>query len=121
MKKLKSVLALILALAMLVPAGMSLADGADSSELTTVTVLGYNQGGARMGYFKDSKTYEWLVEKTHEMGIDLQMDYVEADQYSTTITTRLATGVDLADMMFLEVDNVTLNNLINRGMLTSDY
>ena len=30
MKKLKSVLALILALAMLVPAGMSLADGADS-------------------------------------------------------------------------------------------
>lgn len=31
MKKLKSVLALILALAMLVPAGMSLADGADSS------------------------------------------------------------------------------------------
>ena len=71
MKKLKSVLALILALAMLVPAGMSLADGADSSELTTVTVLGYNQGGARMGYFKDSKTYEWLVEKTHEMGIDL--------------------------------------------------
>ena len=119
MKKLKSVLALILALAMLVPAGMSLADGADSSELTTVTVLGYNQGGARMGYFKDSKTYEWLVEKTHEMGIDLQLDYVEADQYSTTITTRLATGVDLADMMFLEVDNVTLNNLINRGMLTS--
>ena len=73
MKKLKSVLALILALAMLVPAGMSLADGADSSELTTVTVLGYNQGGARMGYFKDSKTYEWLVEKTHEMGIDTQL------------------------------------------------
>ena len=36
------------------------------------------------------------------LGIDLQIEYVEADQYSTTITTRLATSTDLADIMFLE-------------------
>lgn len=118
MRHMKPVLALILALMLLIPTGLSMTAAADE-ELTTVTVLGYNQGSARMGYFKDSAAYDWLMEKTRALGIDLQLDYVEADQYSTMITTRLATGVDLADMMFLEIDSVTLNNLINRGMLTS--
>jgi len=111
----KKILALLLALMMVLSAAPVFAE----EDLTTVTVLGYNQGSARMGYFKDSYAYQWLMEKTRALGIDLQIDYVEADQYKTTITTRLATGTDLADMMFLEVDSVTLNNLINRGMLTS--
>lgn len=113
MKKLLAlVLAALLALSACVVA-------AAEEELTTVTVLGYNQGSARMGYFKDAESYKWLMDKTRELGIDLKIDYVEADQYKTAIQTRLATGEDLADMMFLEVDSVTLNNLIKRGMLTS--
>ena len=116
MKLAKRLLALVLGVVLLLTVCPALAA---EEGLTTITVLGYNQGNARMGYFKDSYAYEWLMEKTHELGIDLQINYVEADQYQTTMTTRLATGTDLADMMFLEVDNVTLNNLINRGMLTS--
>ena len=118
MKHFRSVLALALALVMLLSMGAFTGAAADDG-LTTVTLLGYNQGSARMGYFPDSAAYAWLMEKTKALGIDLKMDYVESDQYSTTITTRLATGVDLADIMFLEIDAVTLNNLINRGMLTS--
>ena len=118
MKHLRNILALALALAMALSVGVFTTAAADG-DLTTVTVLGYNQGSARMGYFKDSAAYVWLMEQTQAMGIDLQLDYVESDQYATTITTRLATGVDLADMMFLEIDAVTLNNLIQRGMLTS--
>lgn len=117
MKHLRIVLALVLALAIMLPAGMSFATA--EAELTPLSVLGYAQGSGRVSEFDKSKTYEWLIEETRKLGIDLQLEYVEADQYSTTMTTRLATGTDLADMMFLEVDNVTLNNLINRGMLTS--
>lgn len=116
MKLAKRLLALVLGAVLLLTVCPALVA---EEGLTPITVLGYNQGNARMGYFKDSYAYEWLMEKTHELGIDLQINYVEADQYQTTMTTRLATGTDLADMMFLEVDNVTLNNLINRGMLTS--
>ncbi len=111
----KKLLALVLAL-MLV---LSVAPVFAEEDLTTLTVLGYNQGNARMGYFKDSAAYQWIMDKTRALGIDLVIDYVEADQYKTAITTRLATQTDLADLMFLEIDNVTLNNLINRGMLTS--
>lgn len=111
----KKVLALILAFVLVL--GIACVSAED--ELTTVTVLGYNQGSARMAYFKDSASYKWLMDATRAMGIDLKLDYVEADQYQTVIQTRLASGNDLADMMFLEIDNVTLNNLINRGMLTS--
>ena len=116
MKLAKRLFALALCAALLLTVCPALAA---EGELTTVTVLGYNQGNARMAYFEDSYAYAWLKDKMTEMGIDLQIKYVEADQYKTTITTRLATGTDLADMMFLEVDNVTLNNLITRGMLTS--
>ncbi len=118
MKHLKSILSLAVVLALVLTTGI-FAVGNAEGEKTTVTVLGYNQGSARMGYFKDSYSYQWLMEQMDAMGIDLQLNYVESDQYQTTMTTRLATGVDLADMMFLEVDAVTLNNLINRGMLTS--
>ncbi len=118
MKLFKRCLVLVLVLALALPMTMGIGAVAEE-ELIPLTVLGYNQGSARMGYFPDSYGYEWLIEETRKLGIDLQMEYVEADQYSTTITTRLATNVDLADLMFLEVDNVTLNNLINRGMLTS--
>ena len=109
----KKVLALVLAVVLML--GMAVATAEE--ELTTVTVLGYNQGNGRMAYFKDAASYQWLMDRTREMGIDLQINYVEADQYQTAIQTRLATGTDMADMMFLEVDNVTLNNLINRGLL----
>ena len=111
----KRILALVLALMFALSAYGVIAE----DDLTPITVLGYNQGNARMGYFEKSAAYEWLMTETRKLGIDLQIKYVEADQYKTTITTRLATGTDLADMMFLEVDNVTLNNLIKREMLTS--
>ena len=106
MKQLRNVLVLALVMGLVLSVGMFSAAGAE--DLTTVTVLGYNQGSARMGYFPDSAAYAWLMEKTQALGVDLKLDYVESDQYSTTITTRLATGVDLADMMFLEIDAVTL-------------
>lgn len=115
MKHVKVVLALLLALSL----GLGMTSALAEDELTTITVLGYNQGNALMGNFENSYAYEWLQEQMTALGIDLQIEYVEADQYSTTVTTRLATNTDLADMMFLEIDNVTLNNLINRGMLTS--
>ena len=111
----KRILALVLALMFALSAYGVIAE----DDLTPITVLGYNQGNARMGYFEKSAAYEWLMTETRKLGIDLQIKYVEADQYKTTITTRLATGTDLANMMFLEVDNVTLNNLIKREMLTS--
>ncbi len=109
----------LLALVLVVMLALSAAPVFAEEELTTLTVLGYNQGNARMGYFKDSFAYKWIMDKTRELGIDLVLDYVEADQYKTVIQTRLATQTDLADLMFLEVDAVTLNNLISRGMLTS--
>lgn len=112
----KRITALLLMIVLLLSVCPALAA---ENELTTVTVLGYNQGSARMAYFEDSYAYAWLKEQMTNMGIDLQIKYVEADQYKTTIQTRLSTNTDLADMMFLEVDNVTLNNLISRGMLTS--
>lgn len=118
MNRIKRSLVLMLALAMVLSMAVTFPAAAEE-ELIPLTVLGYNQGSARMGYFADSYAGQWLIEEVKKLGIDLKIDYVEADQYSTTMTTRLATGTDLADMMFLEVDNVTLNNLINRGMLTS--
>ena len=105
MKHLRNVLALALALAMVLSMG-AFSTAAVADDLTPVTVLGYNQGSARMGYFPNSAAYAWLMEKTQALGIDLKLDYVESDQYSTTITTRLATGVDLADIMFLEIDEI---------------
>ena len=112
----KKLLALVLALVLVLSAAVTVNA---EEELTTVTLLGYNQGSGRMGYFKDSYAYQWVMDKIHELGIDLQMEYLEADQYQTAIQTRLSSGQDLADMMFLEIDTVTLNNLIEKGMLTS--
>lgn len=117
MKHIRKVVGWVLTLVLALSLGSGMA--AAEEDLTTITVLGYNQGNARMGYFEDSYAYAWLQEQMTALGINLEIDYVESDQYSTTMTTRLATNVDLADIMFLEVDNVTLNNLINRGMLTS--
>lgn len=111
----KRILALVLALMFALGAYSVMAE----EELTTVTYFGYNKANARMGYFEKSAAYEWLMTETRKLGIDLKISYVEADQYNTTVTTRLATGTDLADIMWLEIDNVTLNNLISRGMLTS--
>ena len=70
----KKLLALVLAL-MLV---LSVAPVFAEEDLTTLTVLGYNQGSARMGYFKDSAAYQWIMDKTRALGIDLVIEfYVE--------------------------------------------
>ena len=106
MKHIKVVLALLLVLSL----GLGMTNALAEDGLTTVTVLGYNQGSALMGSFENSYAYEWLQEQMTALGIDLQIEYVEADQYSTTVTTRLATNTDLADIMFLEIDNVTLKS-----------
>lgn len=72
----KRILALVLALLFALGAYSVMAE----EELTTVTVLGYNQGNARMGYFEKSAAYEWLMTETRKLCIDLQIKYVESDR-----------------------------------------
>ena len=78
MKHIKVVLALLLVLSL----GLGMTNALAEDGLTTVTVLGYNQGSALMGSFENSYAYEWLQEQMTALGIDLQIEYVEADQYS---------------------------------------
>lgn len=59
MKHVKVVLALLLALSL----GLGMTSALAEDELTTITVLGYNQGNALMGNFENSYAYEWLQDK----------------------------------------------------------
>ena len=98
----KKLLAVVLTLAMILSLGlgMALADG--TQEMTTLKILTRE---ANKDYFANNRDSQFIWQEYqkmfHDAGIDFEYEVLpDAEQYKTTIQTRLASGHDLPDLFY---------------------
>ena len=87
-------------------------------ELTTISVLSVSDA-TQLSYSdtENSKVWPHLGELLAQRGIQLDMEVLESDQYSTVLNTRIASGSKLADLVCVAWMDVSDRiNMIKNGI-----
>lgn len=105
------VLCLLLALSLLPLEGL-----AQDQSLKTITVFG--PVGSQMTYeeAQTTRTWQWLVDKFAQHGIQLEVNAVASDQYATVLQAYIANG-KLPDFFYANLSSSNLVNLIEQNKI----